>query len=608
MFGLFGSTAGGGVALREAMAFRLRHRGHVLKSMDLPNEGFAVVLGKPDRGGLAEVASGQEVSHHTWVGVGFGPDAGRIGMRTEGIGSLWPKGAKALCDELGTLDADFAFAHVETDGSVLLGRDFFGAVPLYYAVLPEGVVWATEYKALLSHSGVEADADLDMVQHLQHAKRLPIGRTLVRSIKAVAPGSVVHISPEGHLESRAIFVPLKIDVRIYDKNKACRVLGDSFERAMERRTADLETVGLALSGGLDSIVLAFVARKLRPHGRIVTFTAGADESDFEIVTARKVAGLIGSEHHEVFTPSEMVRQYASELAYAQEDPYSRSESLQLWAIGREAARRGVGVLLSAQGADGLFAGMPKYKLFWLIRKLPIFKGPLHQFLGLTQLGIQPKSPGGRLLAYMKYKGRLPAPPRVIGAKPVTDPVKLPVGGQEFLNRAMAAGFQMGVCQDLQKFERGFAAHGVEYRSPFYDLQFVRTAYTVTDKLKLVRGNDKWIWRRAARRWVPSELCEVPKLPQRMRYDKGFADELDAWFSEVLGPERTQSGLFDRATLDALLRPGGPERGYGDEAAMRIWTSVMTELWAQRFIDARGEPIEAAAKDQNPLESSIAQTA
>jgi len=608
MHGLIGSTAGGGVALREDMAHRLRHRGNLLEVIDLPGEGFAAVLGTHDRGGLSSEGFGHGASHHTWVGVGFGADAGQVGARTEQIGELWHQGERATREGLGTIDADFAFAHIDPDGSVLLGRDFFGAVPLYYALVDGGVVWATEYKAILAHPGVDASPDLDMVQHLQHAKRLPLGRTLVSAIKAVRPGSVVQITPDGKTETRALFEPLAIDVKIHKEAEACVVLGDAFERAMQRRIADLDTIGIALSGGMDSIALAFVARKLRPEGRIVTITAGADENDPEVATARKVAMLIGSEHHEVFTSPDMVRQHAQELVYAQEDPYSRSETLQLWAVGREAARQGVGVLFSAQGADGLFAGMPKYKLFWLMRVLPMFKGPLHQFLGLTQLGLPPTSPGGKLLAHLKYKGRLPTPPRVIGAKPVTGPVALPDWGREFLNRALAAGFQTGVCQDVQKFERGFAAHGVEYRSPFYDLEFVRTAYTVTDKLKLVRGNDKWIWRRAARRWVPTELCEVPKLPQRMRYDSGFADELDAWFAEAFGPDRPNRGLFERATLDALIRPGGPERGYGDEAAMRIWTAVMTELWAQRFIDARGEPISTAVPEESRAETSLAQTA
>jgi asparagine synthase (glutamine-hydrolysing) len=501
-------------------------------------------------------------------------------------------GEGAASDPFATMDADAALARVQDDGSLYLARDFFGVAPLYFAHDGHGaVVFASEYKALLAWPRVRCVPDMDMVQHLQHAKRLPLGRTLFSGVQSVLPGAVMRVDGgRGDIVRRA--AGLNVDVCVRDGREACELIEREFERAVRVRTGGCDPIGIALSGGIDSIAFAFMVRRVHPGARIVTVTAGADAGDPEIVSARRVAEGIGSEHHEVFTPPTMIAACAPDLVRALEDPFSRSESLQLWAVGREAARRGVRTLFSAQGADGLFAGMPKYKLLWLMRLLPMFTRGLHEFLGLTQLGIPPRGVVGRVLAHLKYKGRLMPPARVMGAAGVTALPALPPRGPEFINRALAAGLQTGVCQDIQKFERGFAAHGVEYRSAFYDRRLVDAMYVISDRLKLVRGEEKWIWRRAAARWVPAEFCTLPKLPQRMRYDASFADAIDHWADEVLGAEwrttgRTPRAWFEAESVRRLHRPGGPSRGYGDEAAMRIWTLVMTELWARAFIDGRG---------------------
>lgn len=485
---------------------------------------------------------------------------------------------------LDTTDADYAFASVNSEGTLVLARDFFGCSPLYYTRTPEGIAFASEYKALLPLLE-SPEADRDMLQHLQHAKRLPLGRTLLRGIESVLPGTALSIAADGSEEVRE-HPALEPTGAITDAEEAKRLIVDGLTTAVERRTADVDRLGLALSGGIDSIAIAFLLKQIAPDKPLVTVCAGSSPDDRECVTARAVAAHIGSEHHEVITPpGELPVERLRTLARHLEDPFSRSEAFQLFEVGRAARAAGCDVVFSAQGADGLFAGMPKYKLLRLMEKHAVVRKGLQQFWTYTQLGLPPSTLVGRLGVFAKFRGKVPPVPRIAGTSYTPPGPTFAEPGPQFINRSMARGFQAGVCQDIQKFERGFAAHNVEYRSPFYDLDFVRAAYTIDDALKIREGQEKWILRQALSGLVPDEFRDIPKFPQRIAADLDLADALDRLLEDPDVRPRLDV-LFEPATLARLRRSGkGP---YHYEAAMRIWTAVMTALWVEQFPE-RGLP-------------------
>ena len=152
---------------------------------------------------------------------------------------------------------------------------------------------------------------------------------------------------------------------------------------------------------------------------------------------------------------------------------------------------------------------------------------------------------------------------------------------------MARGFQNGQGQDFPKYERSFAAWGVGHRSPYCDVAFARAAYSISDSLKIRGRIQKYILRKAMSSVVPDEFLQVPKRMQTLRQDTVFADTLDELCSAVLSDSAVKNhGYFEYSAIEKLRRrsPGKP---YRREAAMRLWTALTTELWAQEFLDRRG---------------------
>jgi hypothetical protein len=109
-------------------------------------------------------------------------------------------GVQALEDAIPNCDWAFAAWDVERQ-RLLLGRDRFGAKPLSYSVLPnaKGIVFASEYKALLVHDEVQATIDPEMVWILQQDKHLPPTRTLLSEVKNVSPGEVLEFDLRGSI-------------------------------------------------------------------------------------------------------------------------------------------------------------------------------------------------------------------------------------------------------------------------------------------------------------------------------------------------------------------------------------------------------------------------
>jgi len=497
-------------------------------------------------------------------------------------------------DGIGKINGDFAFAiWDDKKKELILGRDFFGCHPLYYTSLPgNGLAFSSEYKALLSLEEVPAIPNLDMIQHLQNCKKLPIGRTLLKNVNAVEAGSLLTFDSNGNQLGQQHIPKLTLDIQSYSEGEATQKVREALKSAIQYRVDNQEKIGIALSGGIDSIGVACICCTLYPEREIHTFTAGCGEDDSDLHTASKVAQAMNTIHHEIMTPPDLLTHSLNKLVWHLEDPYARSESLQLYQVARLASRF-VPFLLCAQGSDGLFAGMPKHKILWYMKKAQILKQPLEEFYNLTQLAIKPKSFLGRAMDTLYFRGKVPEVPTVIGTDYTPEVYQFPPMNKEFINMMLVKGYQGGVCQSVHKFESSFAAWGVDYVSPFYDRNLIQTAYRIPDSLKIKDGKQKYILRRALRSIVPDEFLNVPKLPQRMKYNLDFSNTLDEVSDKYLSRDKVEKrGFFDFSDIQRLKKrkPGTP---YSDEGAMRIWTALLTEIWAIEFLDKKGSGPESS---------------
>lgn len=491
-------------------------------------------------------------------------------------------------ESLEKVAGEFAFVIVDLETrEIVVGRDYFGTAPVYLT-RPQGggLAFSSEYKALLCLPGVEATADRDMLQCLQHAKKLPVGRTLLKSVQPALQGAVTTIERGGETVATYMFSPLVVGDVTRSEEDATEALRKALLGAVRRNAEDLDPIGLALSGGIDSVGLAFLLRHVYPDREIHTFSAGYGEGDPELGVAADVAATIGSVHHEVITPPQLLQEELPRLVWHLEDPFARSETLQLLEIGRVAAEH-VDAMLSGQGSDSLFAGMPRYKLLRAFQNLPFLRSSIGEFYDRATLGIRPRRAVARLMERAYFREGTPPVPSILGSDFSAGPSGFPRVGPEFVNRAMAQGFQAGQSLDGLKYERCFAAAGLGYRAPYADVELARVAFSISDRLKLHGATDKYVLRRALDPFVPTRFIRQPKVAQRMRCDLTFSRTLDSIADSLLTRENVEArGFLDYEELQAIrVRVSGSPYSY--ECAMRLWTVILTELWAREFLDGRG---------------------
>lgn len=269
----------------------------------------------------------------------------RTNSDTEVLLRLYRKLGPAAVDKL---DGMFAFAIVH-QGDLFLARDPLGIKPLYYGWQDEVFHFASEIKALAP---------------------------ICEEIREFPAGNWFH-SRLGWNQ----YYGIGTEIRDFygHEDDAMREYRSVLARAVTKRLIADVPVGVSLSGGLDSSIVAWLATREHPH--IETFAVGM-EGGQDLPAARLVAKTLQTVHHElVYTEDDMVQALPEVLRHLESfDPALVRSAIPNYFLARLAATR-VKVMLTGEGADELFAGydyMDQYaKPGDLARELIIVTKALH---------------------------------------------------------------------------------------------------------------------------------------------------------------------------------------------------------------------------------------
>ncbi len=203
-------------------------------------------------------------------------------------------------DLLSDVDGSYALAVWDgQDGNLLLVRDRVGCKPLFYLVLPDVIIFASEIKAILASGLYKPSVNLRAMNNFLSYGYIPAPDTLFDSIRQVRPGHIL-ICMDGNVVEKPYW---KFTYRQDEPDNADAFYKERFleifEAAVSRRLKRHPDAGAFLSGGLDTSGAVAVMRKLK-GAPFKVFTAGFEEEKYnEIGDARIVADYLGLEHHTV---------------------------------------------------------------------------------------------------------------------------------------------------------------------------------------------------------------------------------------------------------------------------------------------------------------------
>ena len=231
---------------------------------------------------------------------------------------------------------------------LMLARDRVGKKPLKYALIDDGIVFASELKAILASGTVEPDVDHRAVHQYLSMGYVPAPRTGLRGIVKLPPAHTLVWEPHRTVGRRYWSLNFR-NKKAQDHNQWMEDIRSTVRAAVRRRLVSDVPLGAFLSGGVDSsIVVACMSEATdRP---VETFSIGFEHEQFnELPFARLVAKRYATNHHEFVVGADDT-ELLPELARIYEEPYSDPSALPSYFLARE-TRRHVTVALNGDGGD-----------------------------------------------------------------------------------------------------------------------------------------------------------------------------------------------------------------------------------------------------------------
>lgn len=519
----------------------------------------------------------------------------------------------------------FAFGIFNVRNRTLFAaRDRMGQKPLFYYSGDDFLVFASEIKALLSHPGVETDADLPMVKTCLELGYTPGEATAFRGVRRLPPAHFLHWR-EGRLAVRRYWRLARepqIDAG-HDNGEEdlAAALLERIREAVSLRLRSDVPVGVLLSGGLDSSCVAALAATVC-GAPIRTFSIGFAEREYdERSHARKVAAQIGADHTERLVRPGEAGALIPRLIWHMEEPFADSSALATFCAAELAGRR-VKVVLNGDGGDENFAGYLRYGAHRLASRAAALPPGIRRAAGwflfrAVQGGEKANGTRARVRRFLRHITKPPMERYMqwcscfeedsLGELFTDDfaraggPGIAPAGdsgiglaafrsawagsrAEDSLGRLLDVDLSTYLPGDLLvKMDRMAMATSIEARSPFLDHQLVEFAARIPPPLKL-RGvfGTKRILKKAVRNLLPPAVVHRPKA--------GFAVPIDSWFRGELRDFTHDTLLGRKARLRGLIRPEAVTAMLDEHESgkvnrhHRIWTLLTLELWFRTFID------------------------
>jgi asparagine synthase (glutamine-hydrolysing) len=487
-------------------------------------------------------------------------------------------------------------------------RDRIGVKPVYYSVHHGRITFASEIKALLEDPEQPREVDREALFHYLSFLTTPAPMTLFEGIRKLPGGTWLRVNEDGRM----------VESRYWDAWDHARPLagadeGEIAARLLEelrtavrlRKVSDVP-VGVFLSGGIDSSTntALFSEGEGRP---VRTFSIGyaGEYADYpsELGYARRMAELVGAEHHERLLTADDLIDFLPQMIRLQDEPIADPVCVPVYYVSKLARDNGVTVCQVGEGADELFCGYPTWRSMLKLQRLDdlpvpsalkraglawlrLANGATSRHYELLRRGAEglPVFWSGAEAFTEAQKQRLlgPAMRREFGGatsweavRPIRRRFEERAWDKSALNWMTYADLSLRLPELLlMRIDKMSMGVALEARVPFLDHKFVELTLGIPAAVRFANGELKHILKRAVRGVIPDDLIDRPK--------QGFGVPVHQWLLGRLGTRARDelerfcaaTDFLDRAEVDRTVRAGD---GQG------VWSLLNLALWWKEYV-------------------------
>jgi asparagine synthase (glutamine-hydrolysing) len=492
----------------------------------------------------------------------------------------------------------------ERSRTLTLARDRVGKKPLYWTLLngASGLGFASELPALLAlREDVPALSTDALAAYLQLGS-VPHPHTIYQGVHALPPGCTLQFRSGQAPRIEPYWTPVIGEPYRGTRAAAFEELDERLREAVKLRLRSDVPVGLFLSGGIDSGLVASYARDLGARDLLCFVVEVGDEALNEAPLARETARHLGLPVETITVPLDPLG-IVERIATLYGQPFGDSSAVPSYLVAK-AARPHRKVVLNGDGGDEVFAG---YRRYWLGRAASRLVPPARPFGAvLSRAGALLANAGGRrsgagFLAralrgigvdehtrYLRWTGDLfddkwlgrVFPDLTPGRSPLAELERLRGGecvGARGLKEFQRSDYRLILADDLlSKMDIATMANSLEARSPFLDVPLAEFAWTLPDEWLITYRETKPLLRELARRRLPPAIATARKRGFEVPVRRWVQHELKPLINETLLASDSRTGGFaDRPALRAFVNGAS---GFSGNLPQSTWTLLMLELF------------------------------
>jgi len=482
----------------------------------------------------------------------------------------------------------FSFLDIKNKKQYIV-RDHFGVKPVYYYFNDNELIFASEIRPIKQL--IDTELNKDNLATLLRLRYIPSPNTLYNNIKKIKPGHFLEIN----LSEKEIIVTEKSFVQKLPKtislstHETLTQYGTYLEQAVKRQLMSDVEVGILLSGGIDSAVVAAIAQK-HSAKPLKAFTIGFEGlyNEDEIAEAKETADLLGLEH---FTKKISFKNFLDifkETTRIIEEPLATTSVIPMYYLAQLASEQ-VKVVLTGQGADEPLGGYQRYQGEIISEKIPRSliktggkiinkfgvksekfiraanslgeKDDVKRFLNVYSVFTQPEIQTLLNIKETQAENQIAYFYNLLNCR----------SKKHSVERMMAIDTRMNLADDLllytDKITMNFA---LECRVPMLDTELVKYIESLPYSERVLRGKTKIIHKEYAKKILPEQIINRPK--------KGFQSPTQTWFKqynseikELLLSSELFAEVFNKKAVNEILNQH--LQGYNREKQIFLLLSI-----------------------------------
>ncbi|MFW5473894.1 asparagine synthase (glutamine-hydrolyzing) [Knoellia sp. CPCC 206450] len=503
----------------------------------------------------------------------------------------------------------YAFAILdESTGRLTLARDPLGIKPLYVLRRGEGILFASELKAIVTAVGPELAIDPAAMVASTLYYWVPQELDAVAGVRRHPAGTWAEYSRNGSV-TRGTFWDTAAEAARASGGAPADVRQVVAESVQAHLVADAPVASL-LSGGLDSSIVTALAHRSDPSIEAYTIAFRPEDQRLESMPddafwARRLARHLGIRLHEIELSPDVV-DLLPRMVDILDEPIGDPAAINTLLMCDAARASGVKVLLSGMGADELFGGYRKHLAMLVAQQYRRVPRPVRAGVR-PAVGALPVAVGGRGLRTVRWAQRfltfaeLPEQEAFRRSYTLHEPDDLAelldpeLAGHvdtvldrhrevyedndldDLVDRMCLADTRMFMPGlNLTYTDRASMAASTEVRVPFVDPAVFTAAFSLPGTEKIRGRQQKAALKDAARAWLPDDIIDRPKA--------SFGAPLRAWVTNdlrelvddvLLRGDLVDSGFLRRAPLQRLV---DDQRSGRRDLAKQVWQLLSLELW------------------------------